>query len=212
MMDKRGGTLNTNKDQGQAISQLLYIIADIYKYPDIEIWEDISSFGLFKKLKEYEAIITGVESLLEITELPKGLKDLQEIYSESLGGKVLPVESVYKEWTADQTCHLPFARSKGYLFGDSALHINYILEKFDIEIPEDYRNMPDHISILLELFGYFISNGNKDLAVQFLDDHFDWLSDFEEELSKQSGNQFYLQVTRYLEYILDFLKSLLANK
>lgn len=212
MMNKRGGTLNTNIDQGQAVSQLLYIMADLYKYPDIDIWEDISSYRLFNELKVCESIITEADSLIEITELPKDLQYLQEIYLESLGGKVLPVESIYKEWTADRICHLPFARSKGYLFGDSALHIHYILEKFDIEIPEEYRNMPDHISILLELLGYFISHGNKELAFQFLADHFDWLGDFEDRLREQSGNQFYLQVTRYLEYILDTLKRLPANK
>ncbi|MDF2858612.1 MAG: putative component of anaerobic dehydrogenase, partial [Neobacillus sp.] len=183
------------------------ILADLYKYPDMEIWQDIKSFKLFNKLKEYESNVIGAESTLEITELPEELRALQEIYSESLG-KVLPVESVYKEWTADRTCQLPFARSKGYLVGDSALHIHYILEKFAFEIPEEFRNMPDHLSILLELLGYFISHGNKELAVQFLADHFDWLGDFEDSLREQSENQFYLQITRYLRYILDTLKRL----
>ncbi|MCL6574224.1 MAG: molecular chaperone TorD family protein [Bacillus sp. (in: Bacteria)] len=199
--------MNTQIDQKQGISRIFYILADLYKYPDLDIWEDITCNRLLNEIKEHATRLHIPDSLIEITDLPIELKQMQEIYVESIGGTAVPIESIYKQWTTDRTCNLPFAKSKGYLLGDSALHIRFILEEFDIEIPKEYKNKPDHLAILLELLGYFIENAEAAFTSQFLVDHFDWLDEFAARLEALPGNQFYLQVTRLLQQILHSLKS-----
>jgi nitrate reductase assembly molybdenum cofactor insertion protein NarJ len=203
---KRGGTLTTILDQKKEVSRIFYILSDLYKYPELELWEDITCHRLLDELREYANRFQTPDSLIEITDLPIGLMQMQKIYVESIGGSAVPVESIYKQWTADRTCNLPFAKSKGYLLGDSALHIRFILERFDIEIPEEYKNIPDHLAILLELLGCFIENAEETFTTQFLVDHFDWLDEFAARIEALPGNRFYLQVTRLLQQMLHSLK------
>ena len=208
LVQKRGGILGAILEQKQSASMIFSILADLYKFPESDIWEDFSCHQLLDELRRYASEWYESNSLVEITDLPTGLKQMQQIYAESLGGPALPVESVYKEWTADRTCNLPFARSKGYLLGDSALHIRFILEEFEIEIPENYRNTPDHLAILLELLAFFLLHAKSELIKQFLEDHFDWLDEFALRLEELGGTQFYLQVTRFLQQMLKKLTSI----
>lgn len=203
--------MDTILDQKQSASRIFSILADLYKFPESDIWEDFSCHQLLDELRRYASEWYESNSLVEITDIPTSLKQMQQIYAESLGGPALPVESIYKEWTADRTCKLPFARSKGYLLGDSAFHIRFILEEFEIEIPENYRNMPDHLAILLELLAFFLLHAKAEMIKQFLADHFDWLDEFALRLEELGNNQFYLQVTRFLQQMLKKLTSIYGN-
>lgn len=198
--------MNTIIDRKQEVSSLFYLLADLYNYPEKVCWENIKNHKVQEDMQELASLLGVSDNFHEVYDWPTEIKQIQRLYDESLGGPALPVESLYKEWTMDSGCTLPFARSKGYLMGDSALHIRFILEKFEMEIPADFEQMPDHLSILLELLGFFIEHAHDDFIVQFLHEHFDWLDDFYKTLEQINGNQFYLQVTRFLQQVMDALK------
>ena len=177
------------------------ILADLYKLPTIEIWEEIRQQGLLKNLEESVKELYSIDSSIEEV-LPENYAQFRELYLSSIGSTqknaVLPIESLYKQWTQDDTCTLPFARDKGYILGDSALHIRYLLEKLKMEIPIELQGMPDHIAILLELLAYFIEHAPDHSIAEFMDDHFDWLEEFESQLSEITKYPYYQRLTRLL--------------
>lgn len=201
-----------NQQEKQMNSKVFFTFADLFKYPDQTVWEACTSGGLLNELRKAAEDLTGdSECVTEIKKIPGKLETLQEIYLNSLGGPALPVESVYKIWTADTDCSMPFAKSKGYLLGDSAFHIRFILKEFEMSISEDYENMPDHLAILLEMLGFFIDNSEPDFTLQFLEDHFDWLDDFASALAALPEHSFYLSITRLLQQVLLAIRATLKK-
>lgn len=195
-------------DKKVTIAGLFELFAYLYKYPNEEIWSNISSNHLLDDLKEYSQQFHGKSGLITFENQPESLKQMRNEYYESLGSKAIPIESVYKKWTADPTCTLPFAHSKGYLMGDSALHVRFLLEQLKINIEDEYRSCPDHLSILLELLALFIKHSDKRFVVQFLNDHFDWIDDFAQKLQPLPESNFYVQMTCLLQQMLSDLKAL----
>ncbi|CEG29346.1 TorD/DmsD family molecular chaperone [Bacillus sp. B-jedd] len=196
------------QQERQVVSGVISIFADLFKYPDQHVWEACMSGGLLDDLKKAAIHLTGnPDCANEIKGFPAELGELQEIYLNSLGGPALPVESVYKIWTADSDCSMPFAKSKGYLLGDSALHIRYILTEFEMAISQDYENMPDHLAILLEMLAYFWDNCVPEFTYQFLEDHFDWLDELASALAALPEHSFYLAITRLLQQVLRAAKA-----
>ncbi|ESU32961.1 hypothetical protein G3A_07920 [Bacillus sp. 17376] len=179
-------------------ANVFIVLADLFKHPTRGIWDEIQQEDLLKKLeKSVNELFSIYFSIEEV--LPENYEEFTEIYMTSIGSTqrkaALPIESLYKRWTLDETCTLPFARDKGYILGDSALHINYLLEKLKIEIPNELQGIPDHLAILLELLAYFIEHAPESSTAEFLDDHFDWLDEFESQLSKVSVHPFYQRLT-----------------
>ena len=124
---------------------------------------------------------------------------------------VLPVESVYKKWTEDTTTRLPIAGSTGYLMGDAALHARYLMDHYGLSVPPDYRMMPDHLTLLLELASYVLENRTQEEAQLFLSQHLDWLEKFasalqetevESELDQKAKN-FYQLTLQLLQQTVD---------
>ena len=192
-------------------SEIFRGIAELYKPPTLELWEELTQGKLLLKFEEAAAGLYGIEGESLSKLLPDHFDQLSSLFEYVLADTakqaVLPVESLYKQWTHDETCNLPFATSKGYLQGDSALHIRFILDKFQIDIPLEYRGMPDHLSILLELLAFFIEHSDESFTAVFMSDHFDWLEDFEAKLAEVSGHPFYTGVTRFLIDVLESQRS-----
>ncbi|SEN23803.1 Nitrate reductase delta subunit [Mesobacillus persicus] len=183
-------------------AEIISLFAEVYQPPTREFWHYLVSGEFVDNINNRATYSKwGVR-------IPQSLEELQNLYIQTLSNQVetaaYPVESLYKQWTEDRTCTLPFSKSTGYLLGDSALHIRHILKEFEIEIPAEYASTPDHLTILLELLAYFIDNSSEEFVQQFIDDHFDWLEQFYKKLIEATGdkNVFYLQMTGLLMEIL----------
>lgn len=188
-------------DNKTECSNVFMVLADLYKLPTILIWDEIKQQDLLKDLEESVNELYSIDFSIEEV-LPESYAEFQELYMNSIGSTqkhaALPIESLYKPWTQDETCTLPFARDKGYILGDSALHINYLLEKLKFDIPIELQGMPDHLAILLEMLAYFIEHAPEHFTVEFMDDHFDWLEEFESKLLEVTEHPFYQRLTRLL--------------
>ncbi|UTW68982.1 molecular chaperone TorD family protein [Anaerobacillus sp. HL2] len=79
-----------------------------------------------------------------------------------------PIESLYKQWTTDPTAQVSIAKNKGYLMGDAALHMKYLYDQYQIEVPEGFSNMPDHLTLQLEFLAFLHESGSYDTVKQFI--------------------------------------------
>ncbi|WP_079508515.1 TorD/DmsD family molecular chaperone [Mesobacillus jeotgali] len=193
-------------DRKAAAARVFTIFADLYKPPSLEIWRELEQKDFLKNLESLVTDLYSVEFSLEGI-LPDDFGQFCRIHTKAIGSAeenaVFPIESLYKPWTQDETCTLPFACEKGYLLGDPAMHINFILNELQIEIPNEYRGIPDHLSILLELAAYFIENAPEKFSKGFIRDHLDWLTEFERQLNVQSIHPFYERITEMLIKVIE---------
>ncbi len=103
------------------------------------------------------------------------------------GGAVslLPVESLYKTWINPQcNCKERYALGamKHLYLGDSALHMRALFKSLEIEVPIEFSAMPDHLALLCELAFIYGEVGNLCALEVFLDEHFNWITTYVEEL------------------------------
>lgn len=98
----------------------------------------------------------------------------KDLFAGSCGAIRLE-ESVYKPWTTDES-H-PLHRTSGLAYGDPAVHMARILDRFGLVLDPDDDPGPDHLAVLLELLGFLLENRPYEEVLSFCRDHLDWLSD-----------------------------------
>ncbi|WP_066175178.1 TorD/DmsD family molecular chaperone [Bacillus marinisedimentorum] len=182
------------KARAATVKEIFLLLSEFVKPPTPRLFASLED--LEQELAELMSETGYDENSLSSCK-PESFDDLEEAYHRCFSGRVKPyaplVESLYKPWTSDPHANLPFARSKGYLFGDSALHIRYLLDQFELQLPAAYHNTPDHLCILLELAAFGTETGEDDFLPEFLKDHFDWLNEWVQQLSKLDST-FYFKV------------------
>ncbi|OEF96748.1 TorD/DmsD family molecular chaperone [Desulfuribacillus alkaliarsenatis] len=203
-----------NNMQKQAMVEMFQLLAEFYKYPNREFYEYISEENIQEELKQL-VNGAGMDFAIQIYKPFASFDEMRIEYTRAFIGidkpAATPVESIYKVWTTDETATMAFAKSKGYLMGDSALHVQHLLEKFQLEIPEELGKKPDHISVLLELQSYILEHESDEAALQFAKDHFDWIRDFKQEIEKVEGHEFYIYTTELLIDVIEETKVLLTK-
>lgn len=197
------------KDIEESLENILYIFSEFYKYPEDSFIDEINSGQIDEHLKELFAKVQ-FNFKPNVREKVQTGKTFKEQYHYSFSGVVtpfvLPVESVYKQWTTDPSAMLGIAKQKGYLMGDSAIHMRHLYEKFGVSIPKEYEFMPDHLTLQLEFLALLQKNKAIDEGKQFIDDHLDWLPDMSAELKYVDDGAFYLYITELLQRFLEYYR------
>ncbi len=199
--------LSENVSSAQLRGETLELLSLYWLRPEEELWMDLTSQETIEELthglKEGFGLDVSASELAEqLPEYSVAHKEYVTHLTTTFGKKAAaPIESIYKIWTNDPTCDLPHARETGYLMGDSALHMKELLEQLQLEIPEDHLEMPDHISVNLNVAGIFAGSGNEEAFHTFVSDHLDWLGDFSEKLKAVSPESFYLYLSSIIEGI-----------
>lgn len=168
-----------------AVAELFLDLAAFWRPPDAEFWQELTDGTVDAEIATQTNLAgfspCGQENASFSSLLPP-LPALQYFFIRcfiGIGKKaVLPVESIYKKWTEDPTARLPIAGSTGYLMGDAALHAKYLLDYYGLDVPPDYRMMPDHLVILLELASFLLKNRTEEEVRLFLSQHLNWLDNF----------------------------------
>jgi putative dimethyl sulfoxide reductase chaperone len=134
--------------------------------------------------------------------------DLPVAYTRSfifpMEHRVVPVESVYRVWTKDSTATVSFAHSKGYLMGDSALHMQHLYGLHSLTIPTEYASFPDHLCLELEFASLLLQRGESDKYVIFLREHLDWVSELTQEAVEKEIPLFYRLLLQALDNFLAY--------
>ena len=195
---------------GQEKATICQLLASLFCPPDQEMIEQIRGQGIRSFLESFVRS-WGIESDLLDGFLLKGdsgilLKDLREEYDrlflELSGAGVSLVESSYKPWTLDPRCTLPFASERGLLMGDSALHLEEIFRQSGLEVMDERRGTPDHLTVELEFLSH-LYRYTTDLAVkQFIKDHLDWVPLLKAKVEQSHPHPFYRSALEVLDLFL----------
>lgn len=188
------------------------LIAILFAPPDRDWMEEMREEDLFSTLEALGKAMGGDGDLFKgfLMEGPPGtwLEELRSeyfrLFEDEMGEKISLVESFYKPWTQDPRCPLPFAREKGYLMGDSALHLLTLYQHCGLEIPDRFKGMPDHLILELEFLSLLYRHAGDREIRRFMEDHLDWIPSLLEQCKRVQAHPFYLSL---LELLQLFLKS-----
>ncbi len=108
--------------------------------------------------------------------------------------RVVPVESVYRQWTQDTGARVPFAKEKGYLMGDAALHMRALYESYGLEIPAEFAATPDHLGLELEFANFLLAHETPERQAIFWREHLDWVDELSRDADKAGIPLLYRQV------------------
>lgn len=187
------------KEHIDVLEDLNILLAEFYKKPTTDFYQEIINGTIENQLKELFQLVGFKYPDVSIKNRFDDFSKMEESYMHCFLGVskpfAPPIESVYKVWTTDPSVEMAIANEKGYLYGDSALHIKHLYEHFQLEIPKEFNSMPDHLTLLLEFLSFVIKNRSLDEVNQLLVDHFDWLNDFKKGLKKAKYSSFYVDVT-----------------
>ncbi len=184
--------------------KMYLVFASLFREPDQEIFEDIKS-GLHNKITQNYFGQKSFDIHMPAFESTNNLKEMLKLWRNNIcpeEGKIRPIESIYKVWTLDNSYDLPFAKDKGYLMSDWALHIKHLFNEFELEIPEDYQAMPDYICFELEFMSLLIAEDLKEEQKLFLLHHLDWIPDLREEAEEKEIAAEYFSIIKILEIFL----------
>jgi TorA maturation chaperone TorD len=192
--------------------RFLEILVCLFSPPDREMVELVRQGSIHSFFHDYFQTWGEDSKILEgfFTEGDSEMvfRDLEEEYgrlfsSEAGSEKISLVESVYKPWTQDPHCPLPFATGKGFLMGDSALHLLALYQECGLEMEREYRGMPDHLAMELEFLSFLYQRATDKEIKRFIEDHLDWISLLREKFKEFQSHPFYRGI---LEILLVFLR------
>ena len=151
----------------QARITICQILSEILKEPSPELISDLPA--MTAALREAFAALEYNIPLAYYQDWPQlagEQSDLQRHYFDSFfypnAMRVVPVESIYRQWTFDETAQVPFAKEKGYLMSDAALHMKKLYEQMGLVIPAEYQSSPDHLCLELEFTALLLEQGRGD--------------------------------------------------
>ena len=87
------------------------------------------------------------------------------------------------------------------------MHVQYLLNYYSLSVPTEYRMMPDHLALLLELAAFLLKSRTPEESRLFISQHLDWLDalalsltelDCEDE-SEQQAQKFYQMALQVLQ-------------
>lgn len=190
----------TMTEEKQQMSNALMLLSEFYKPPTNELYQALRNGTALEDLTPFVKLEETYEDAFFFYENMK-----QTFIHCFLGPSepfAPPIESLYKQWTDDPTVAVSFARQTGFFYGDPALHVQYLFRQFKLEFPEEYRAMPDHLTLLLEFLSFLLEHGTADQIHAFISDHFDWLDDFVRELKKADRSLFYVSITQIVNQLV----------
>jgi TorA maturation chaperone TorD len=167
-------------------------------------------------VQSWEGEIRILKGFLTQSSPQISLKDLKEAYyhlfSETGNERISLVESFYKPWTLDPHCSLPFAKEKGFLMGDSAIHLSALFQHCGMEVAEPFKGMPDHIVIELEFLSYLYQEAGDEEIKGFIKDHLDWIPFLKGNVEKVHTHPFYISLIEILDLFINQEKGRLEKK
>lgn len=196
-------------DKGKAF--FCQILSSLFCPPDQGMVEQLSQGHLHAFFKSYVQSWEGEIGILKgfLTQSPPQilLRDLKEehhrLFSDTGKERISLMESFYKPWTQDPHCSLPFAKEKGFLMGDSAIHLSTIFQHCGLEVAGPFKGMPDHILIELEFLSYLYREAGDVEIKRFIKDHLDWIPFLKESVEKARAHPFYISLIEILDLFIN---------
>jgi TorA maturation chaperone TorD len=196
------------------------ILSSLFCPPDQEMVKQLNQGHLHTFFKSYIQSLNGEIEILKgfLAQSPSQifLKDLKEeydrLFSDTEAERISLVESFYKPWTQDPHCSLPFVKEKGFLMGDSAVHLSILFQECGMEVAGPFKGMPDHIIIELEFLSYLYQEAGDREIKRFIEDHLDWIPFLKESFEKANAHPFYISLIGVLNFFVNLEKRRLEKE
>ena len=173
-------------------------LSECFKEPSQEFADDIASGRLEDIIKDglsQLCIPVPYETLRSLRPCHPVYKKLKADYhSLFFPLYVVPVESDYKEWSKTDEVSGAMKGEKGFIMGDPAVEMINRYRMAGIEIPQTYKDIPDHIAILLEYASLLCENIKREDRASFVSGHLDWVTELHNDIYKYSESNFYRAV------------------
>jgi len=195
---------------GQEKETICQLLASLFCRPDQEMTKQIHDGSvhsfLERWIRPWGRDLTLLDGFLLKGDPEILLKDLREeydrLFSELSGAGICLVESSYKPWTLDPRCTLPFASERGLLMGDSALHLQEIFRQSGLEVVDERKGTPDHLTVELDFLSYLYRCATDVEVKQFIKDHLDWVPLLKEKMEWSHPHPFYRSALEVLDIFL----------
>jgi TorA maturation chaperone TorD len=205
-------------DKGKAF--LCQILSFLFCPPDQEVMEQVNQGHLYGFFENVVQSWGGEIEILKgfLTQSPPQIflqelkEDYDRLFSDTGNERISLVESFYKPWTQDPHCSLPFAKEKGFLMGDSAVHLSTLFQLCGIQVSGAFKGMPDHIVIELEFLSYLYQEAGDREIKSFLEDHLDWIPSLRERIENGHAHPFYISLIKVLDLFVDLEKKRLERE
>lgn len=181
---------DTQQMRGQAYISL----SQLLQRPSGELLTFIDSSGFQELwLKVEQAYGIQYPKSWEAAELPD-MEKWDEMWRKTMGPVhplASPIESLYKVWTRDPSCEMPFANQKGLLLSDWGRHMEALLIKAGFEIPPQFAHCPDHLVLVFEYVSLLVEDASTEDQLLFAKHHLDWLEDLVEAAKNKNVPELY---------------------
>ena len=201
-------------NQVKARITICQILSEILKEPSSELISDLPA--MTAALREAFAVLGYNIPLAYYQDWPQLAGDASELqrhyfdsffYPNEL--RVVPVESIYRQWTFDESAQVPFAKEKGYLMSDAALHMKSLYDQLGLVVPPEYQSSPDHLCLELEFAALLLEQGQTEWYKTFVHDHLTWVEELRQDAAKNGIYRLYRDVIAVTaEYISCELQTL----
>ena len=175
-------------------TQAYISLSRLLQRPNSELLEFISSSEFQELWRQVEASLNiQFPQSWKIGALPD-LKEWEQMWDKTMGPLnplAEPIESLYKVWTTDPSCEMPFANLKGYLKSDWACHMEELLTTHGFEIPSQFAHCPDHLVLEFEVFSILVEQAPVEAQLKFAEQHLNWLDDLFETAKNKNVPQIY---------------------
>lgn len=120
------------------------------------------------------------------------------------------IESVYRPWTQDETNMMPFKHDTGYVMGDSALYMQDVLAKLELEISAQV--MPDDLCVELSVASMLCEYAPAADVQDFLMQRFSWLPQLAARIKREAGRCVHARLVDQLIFVNATLVARLASE
>ncbi|MCK8825005.1 molecular chaperone TorD family protein [Fuchsiella alkaliacetigena] len=213
-----------NKDLKNIREQVYILFSNLLQKPNKNIYDELK-LGRHMEIWEQYRKISNTIPMPKIWNSKKfsekfiTLERWKKLWKKSLNfdnPRIYLIESVYKPWTTDESCEMPFAKEKGHLLGDWAHHMKYLYEELGIEVPVNFAHCPDHLVLQLEFMSVLVKGGDLEKQYSFISTHLDWLECLVEAAKKKGLTKLYydllIWIKKYIDTEEDFLENSILDK
>ncbi|MBI3593215.1 MAG: molecular chaperone TorD family protein [Nitrospirae bacterium] len=191
-------------------------LSEFFKEPTEGFANDVASGRLLKFFKEIfsnldndASLIAGLSMRGDVYAILK--EEYKRLFLGPMPPYIVPVESVYKQWSNDPECKLPISGEKGYMMGDPAIDMIKRYQAHGIVIPDKYSSMPDHIALELEYMSFLCRNADIKNQREFVSSRLNWADELTRDIRNLSGNTFYSLCAKITAFIISRSKVELSS-
>ncbi len=126
-------------------------------------------------------------------------------FGDPAGPRIHLIESVYTQWTRLAGPGLPFANERGWMGGDSAVHMADLYSSLGLTVPEEWAHAPDHLALEMEFLALLAEHGTPGQQEQFLRQHLGWLPHLVSRAEAAGVDGFYRALLTLVAQVVDRL-------